>query len=178
MIDEAADATDLFQRQPELDYLEQWRTTLAAQAEQAVEESQRYLVFRLADQLFGLPSSLVIEVLSSLTVRALPNRSKEVVQGLVNLHGRLQICVSLASLLVPGQPAGVAKRLLVVNLQGDHYVTPVQDALGMHRFKAADIIQPPASARHLNGLCSLNEQMVGLLDCSSLRNTLRRNVSR
>lgn len=178
MIDQDSDASELFQRPPEADYLEQWRATLASQTQLVVEESQSYLVFRLADQVFGLSSSLVNEVLPPLPVRALPNRSQEVVQGLVNLHGRLQICVSLAALLAPGQPAGASKRLLVVNLHGDHYLTPVQDALGIHRFQAADIDQPPASARHLSGLCSLDGEMVGLLDSSSLRISLRRSVSR
>lgn len=169
----------LFDRAPDADYLRQWQATLATPAAEAALQSESYVLFRLHGQLFGLPSLSTSEVVPPRAIRAVPNRSRKLLLGLVNLHGHLELCVSLAGLLTPDSGATVTPGLfLVADLHGDSYVIPVDEVLSILRFPQKEIAPPPQASRYLSGIVVHQEELVGLIDTQSLQQTLLRGVSR
>ncbi len=127
-------------------------------------------IFRLQDEWFGLATPIFQAVTPIVPVRRIPQRSNDVLLGLVNIGGELQLCVSLAQLLglppdrtsqpvalggVTPNPAKPTKRanwtelliyprMVVIQLLGDRWVFPVDDIYGIERFPI-DRIQPAPS---------------------------------
>lgn len=80
---------------------EEWRQLLAAPALRKTNGSGvALIVFRLAGEWFGLPTSAVVEVLPLLAHHRLPHRAPPV-QGIVNVTGRITVLVSLRDLISP-----------------------------------------------------------------------------
>lgn len=174
----AEQARWLFQRVPDQEYLDSCREALA-QVPEAPTPTSSYLVFRLGKQWFGIAAGCASQVSGALEIRAVPNRSAELLLGLVNWRGRLEICVSLYPLFIPqpGRPEG-ADTFLVLELSGDLYVTPVHQVTGIGRLPHHLIERPPQAATHVSGLVHWEGELISLVDPVSLQQTLRRMVSR
>ena len=70
------------------------------------------LVFRVGEEWLALDDSVLIEVGEPRVVHRVPHRREQLLRGLVNVRGELQLCVSLAELLglTPTQAAGDRRR--------------------------------------------------------------------
>jgi chemotaxis-related protein WspD len=121
-----------------------------------------------------------------------PHRSGNILAGLVNIRGQLQLCVRLAGLLGLETPAAdspfvaPAARLLVVEHRGgrgmERWAFDVDEVAGVHRLPRQTLGSAPATvsnaAKHMTaGLFAWQDKTVGLLDEARLLNGLPRLVS-
>lgn len=116
----ASAARAFFDRPAPGGYLAEWTRWLAQsedpdahQAEQAMAGDERdrvgVLIFRLGQEWLAFRTQTVAEVTLPRPVHRIPHRSSEVLIGLVNLRGQLQLCISLSGLLGVGSPPGTSQ---------------------------------------------------------------------
>lgn len=76
----------------------------------ARREGEPVLLFRVAQEWFGLPARFVNQVAEVSTIHSLPKLRSKAVLGLANVRGQLTVCVSLAHLLdLSGPGAGASQ---------------------------------------------------------------------
>jgi chemotaxis-related protein WspD len=106
----ASAARAFFDRPAPGDYLAEWTQWLArseepggqdAGDELAAGERDRVgvLIFRLGNEWLAFRTQTIAEVTLPRPVHRIPHRSTDVLIGLVNLRGQLQLCISLSGLL-------------------------------------------------------------------------------
>jgi chemotaxis-related protein WspD len=106
----AAAARAFFDRPAPEGYLAEWTAWLAtapAPGEAPEDDASSatrgevvsLLIFRLRSEWLAVATRAVAEVTTPRPVHRIPHRSNEVLTGLVNLRGQLQLCVSLHGLL-------------------------------------------------------------------------------
>lgn len=155
-------------------YLEERTAVIAQPKEVARLGTLSVLAFRLAEERFALKTIFFQEAAEPSPVHTLPLKVNRVFRGLVNINGELLLCLSVADLLEltpegPGDTSPVVyEQMLVVAQEGQRFVFPVEQILGVHRVAPEDLREVPAtlsrSARSLTrGIFMLNGSPVGLL---------------
>jgi chemotaxis-related protein WspD len=172
----------LLEQPPPADYLERWAAQLAAPLDSDDAETLSTVVFRLAGERLALPTTAFVEAIEVRPIHRVPHRSNAVFLGLANVRGELQLCVSLAALLSiepdTGEPAR-RPRFAVIERDGQRWVFPVDELLGVHRVARQALAAPPATvsgdARALtSALFELAGGRVALLDPELVFTRLRR----
>lgn len=146
------------------------------------------LIFRIGAEWLAIATLACLEVAGIRPLHLLPHRRNAAVLGVANLRGELRVCVSLGKLLnlasssdAPAKAASRSshekERLVVVGLESGPVVFPVDEVLGVRRYRDADIHAVPAtvskaSVRYTSGLLSLESRSVGLLDAGLLSGAL------
>ncbi len=80
------------------------------------------LIFRLGEEWLAFRTLTVSEVTLPKPIHRVPHRSNVVLTGIVNLHGQIQLCVSLHGLLGASAAPGSPSRLVVLR-DGDRAET-------------------------------------------------------
>jgi chemotaxis signal transduction protein len=123
-------------------------------------------VFQLGAERFALPASAVVEITRVPVIHRLPFRSA--VTGIVNVRGRIAVCVGLEPLLSPlGSADAVDPRLIVFQVGEWLFATRVDAVDGVHRLDLGDCspIPPPEDSQKLTiGLWTLAGRSVAWLD--------------
>lgn len=156
-------------------YLEERTAVMAQQKEMARAGTLSVMVFRLANERFALKTVFFQEAAEMSPVHTLPLRVNRVFRGLVNINGELLLCLSVTDLLdltnmETDEPARtVYERMMVVCREGNRFVFPVDEILGVRRIVPEELKDVPAtlsrSARVMTrGIFLLKGQPVGLLD--------------
>lgn len=172
----ASAVRELYERDLPEDHFATW-TPLYARPVAPQEEQASFsaLVFRLGPEWLALPTAVLQEIAESRPVHSLPHRRNQVVLGLVNLNGQLELCLSLHALLGVPQDAASERerrrtypRLLLAGREGRTFAFPADEVLGTHRYGPGALREPPATlahaARYSRGLLAVEERTVGLLD--------------
>jgi chemotaxis-related protein WspD len=161
-------------------------------SEEEVEaaETVSLVIFRLGTQWFALPTQVVREAAEVRTIRSIPQRSREVLLGLVNLRGELQLCVSLKGLLgLAGECLGTwgqghhsTARLVVVEKEGDCWVFPADEVPGVFHFALGEFQELPTvpteeTTLAIKGRVCWLEKQVSYVDDTVLFDTLKRRIS-
>ena len=181
-------ARAFFDRLAPIGYLESWSGILEERGARRDQEVVSVLVFRLADEWLALPTTALVEVTKVRRCHRVPHRTGGVLEGLVNIRGQLQLCVSAQRLLGIEQAAAEPRaatgdlirvddpelrRLLVVERQGRHgpdrWVFPVEQVAGVIRVGQATLRAVPATvsqsgARFCQALFDWQGVIVGILD--------------
>jgi chemotaxis-related protein WspD len=185
-----ADAASAFLDRPAPDGYVEEMTALLAKSATAGQEAVvlSVVVFEVGDQTLAIDTRAVLEVTEPRPVHRVAHRSGRVFTGLVNIHGQLELCASLKGLLqIASEPAprpeqSSAARMLLVEHFGQRWVFDAHAVHGLHRFKAREIFDVPATALHDSAsfICKvlrLDERRVGYLDVdktfAALGRTLR-----
>ncbi|MBX9403527.1 chemotaxis protein CheW [Lysobacter sp. BMK333-48F3] len=141
----------LLERAPQAqDLCEATAEAAARHAGQAVLSGSAFL-FRLGGEWLGLDSAVVDEVIEPRSVHSLPHRRDGLVRGLVNVRGRLTVCVALESLfqLDAARAQAPARRRLVVLAQHDQRLAFEADEVhGSHRYDPAECLPVPSTVAH------------------------------
>jgi chemotaxis-related protein WspD len=150
-------ARSFFDRPAPPGYLADW-TRLLAQPEAATDcDEVSLLIFRLHGEWLALGTRVVAEVTPTRPVHRIPHRSGQVLTGLVNLRGQIQLCVSLHGLLGvdPGSEAGDAHegdgeqpalpRLVVIRRDAETWAFPADEVPGVHRLPRGGLRNVPAT---------------------------------
>lgn len=193
-------ARAFFDRLAPTGYLESWSGILEERGTTTDPEVVSVLVFRLADEWLALPAGVLVEVTKERRCHRVPHRTDGVLEGLVNIRGQLQLCVSASRLLgigtegdrgdsPPADPirtdAPELRRLLVVERQGRHgpdrWVFPVDQVAGVVRVGRAMLRAVPATvsqsgARFCQALFDWHGVVVGILDESRFLDALHDRI--
>jgi purine-binding chemotaxis protein CheW len=143
-------------------------------------EARQYLSFFLADTEYGVDILRVQEIKGWETVTALPN-TPEYVQGVMNLRGAIIPIIDLRQRfrmerLDPGPTTAVVV-LKVIHDYGSRIMGVVVDAVSdVHDVTDAELRSAPecgstASSECVQGLATVNRQMLIILDIDQLLNT-------
>jgi purine-binding chemotaxis protein CheW len=147
----------------------------APRVEAAVGQELIYLVFRLADDEFGLPIDTVVEVAQVPAQIARVPRTPKFLEGVVNLRGEvLPIVDQRRRFEMPPLDAAAGRRLVVVRTQRHRAGLIVDGIAGVLRTTADQVEPPPeltdATSRLVNGVLNLEQsrRIVLLLDPAEL----------
>ncbi|HEV2681782.1 MAG TPA: chemotaxis protein CheW [Rhodanobacter sp.] len=146
-------------------------------------------IFRLGLEWFGLPTSVVDEVVETRAIHTLPHRREGTMRGLVNVRGQLTICLALEQLFQLGAPTSpvrtrqsvLSRRLVVVAMQGHRLAFEAEEVHGSHRFDPDSLRSVPATvaksvASFTTDLLPWRDHTVGLLDAELLFHALARRL--
>lgn len=142
------------------------------------------VLFGTGSESFAIDTEAVIEVGDAVAPRRIPHRSSEVLVGLIQIQGQLELCISLCGLLSLPRPRGVPTslvRVLVASCAGQRWVFLVDSIVGIERFHRSQLVQPPATSRagqsFISGLIAYEGVLFGLLDlpavCQRVEERLR-----
>lgn len=195
-------ARTFFDRAAPEGYLESWRQILEAPEITPDSDASSVLVFRLDQEWLALPATALVEVTNPRPMHRIPHRAGTVLEGLVNIRGQLQLCVSLRGLLgldasrppaaTQDAPVGSASiggipttRMLVVERGGDRgperWVFRVDEVAGVQRVARSSLRAIPSTVSHAAGRSTLalfdwQGQVVGILDEARVFDGLRERV--
>lgn len=165
--------------------LEEAARLLATPERATSRDTASLFVFRLGGEWFGLPCGIIEEITDYRKAHSLPHRRSALVEGMVNIRGRLVVCVSLAQLLgvaeaAPGTPS--LPRLVVLQREERQLAMAVAHAHGVETYDPAAVIPPPATldmaARTFTtGMISLCGLTVARLDADLLFAKLTEELS-
>ncbi len=137
------------------------------------------LIFRLGAEWLAFRTQAVAEVTTPRPVHRVPHRSNQVLVGLVNLQGQVQLCVSLRGLLgVEGH--GTSTRLVVLRDQdrAETWAFEADEVLGVHRVQRGHLRGVPSTLVNptvgfSQAVLSWNDRSIGLLDEQRVFKALR-----
>ena len=175
---------------PPLGYMAEWQAELARPKESLKTIGQNsMMVFRLGTEWFSLPTATVNEVVDEGVVHEIPHRSGTVLRGLVNIRGKLQLCVSLHQLLGIQNTNknsseidfDVYRRMIAFGEEGSQWVFAVEEAFGSTLIEEASIQEAPASVTKVDepfikGLFLWKEQNVAILDIQMVEKGLLKQL--
>lgn len=189
----AAAARTFFDRAAPEGYLSGWIGILEESSTAHESNVESLLVFRLGAEWFALPTSVLVEVTTPRACHRIPHRVGGVLEGIVNIRGQLQLCVSAERLLGIDGPTeaanathGDAPRLLAIErrrgLPGDVWVFRVDAVAGVHRVEGSSLRMVPATvsqsgARHCRALFDWQGHVVGILDENRFFDSLHDRLS-
>lgn len=126
----------------------------------ALEQEEQLVAFRLAGETYGIPITLVHEIIRSCEVTALPCTAEHV-RGLINLRGKVVPVIDLRRRLgLPTTEETRATRIIVVELP-EGVVGMIVDAVSEVLRLPASQIEPPS-------------ELVGNLDTNLIRGVGKR----
>jgi chemotaxis-related protein WspD len=185
-----AAAASLLDVEPPRDYLAQW-TQQAAQQHQP-EDSQQIsvVIFRVGGEWLALPTPVLREIVSVRTIHSLPHRRSAAAIGLANIRGELLPCFALRTVLGLEQATdapqerqrAIAARFLVLRLDAQPAVCPVDEVHGIVRFRSIEVKPAPATVSratvaYTRAVLPWQSRTVGLLDEQLLVHTLNRSLA-
>jgi chemotaxis-related protein WspD len=152
-------------------YLARWAEQLAAPLLRDDDETVSVLIFRLHSERLALPTTACVEAIDVRRIHRVPHRSNATFLGLTNVRGELQLCVSLAALLSlsGGDDTPSRPRFAVIERDGQRWVFPVDELLGVRRIARARLTPPPATIDAdrealTDALFELDGERIALLD--------------
>ncbi len=159
-------------------YQAEWTEIVASRKQAHARTGLAAVVFRIGREWLAVPAGLVEEIVELRTVHSLPHRSSPILHGLVNIRGKLQLCVSIAELLGIKTGGGDAEkkehrsiypRMVVVRNDQHRFVFAADEVLGTHRYAEKELESLPATlsgalTKYSTGALRLGDRNVGLLD--------------
>ncbi|MBU4153210.1 MAG: chemotaxis protein CheW [Proteobacteria bacterium] len=150
------------------------------------KRTQSAFIFRAGDEWLGVTSTMIKEVVDMGPIHSIPHKSSRIFRGIVNIRGRLELCVSIGGVLriEPGtrqQGTPAPERLIVAAKDGQSIVFPVSEVMGPVLYDASILKPLPitvsgSKAVYTKGILNINDQEVGMLDDAMLFRILTRNL--
>jgi chemotaxis-related protein WspD len=177
--------SDLLNRESPPDYIEEWTELLGREKEEQNANNTSVIIFKIGREFLALRSAVFQEIINPHPVHKIPHRSNDVLLGLTNIHGELQLCFSLKALIGNNdaeQPENSSPRMLVIKKDGGCWVFPVDQVLGVFRCSDLNVQNVPVTVAKATGtftkqVIMYEQREVGLLDDELLIYTLQRRIS-
>jgi chemotaxis-related protein WspD len=181
----------LLRTKPPEGYRNELTKTLSTEKDLKPVDVKSVFVFRAGNEWLALPSDMIQEVVNMGPIHSIPNINSKVLRGLVNIHGRLQICVSIGRVLGLEKlekteeqldPDYISPERLVVVLQQNHLVAfPASEVKGAIRYTSDMIKDLPitisgSKAVYTMGILYLEGKDIGLLKDKPLFKTLTKDL--
>jgi chemotaxis-related protein WspD len=144
-------------------------------------------VFRVGADWLAMPATLVVEVAPERTVHSLPHTGSGIL-GVVNVHGSLVVCLSLAAILgldAATEDAGgrrfARERMLIVRHGDLRAACPVDEVSGIQRVEPSALVDAPPTVMGprvcVTQIWMRRDDTVGVLDETLLGQALRRSLA-
>ncbi len=180
----------LLDREVPPEFLDESTKSLAEAKETEVPDAVSLIVFRTKNEWLALKTVCMQETTNTRPVHRVPFRTNNIFQGIVNINGELLLCVSLADLIemesksedaTQSDAGAVYRRMLVISKDGERYVFPVDEVLGVRRIALSDLQGPATTmtkspSNVVAGIFNLKETKIGLLDEDKLIGALKRSL--
>jgi chemotaxis-related protein WspD len=190
----------LLDRDIPFDYLNEWTQALAEPTHSpsttlqqdslkigSAKETLSVMIFRLGNERFALPVSVLQEITRPCPIHTLPHRSNDLFLGLVNNRGEVLLCVSLTNLLGVEMPIDPTysrinlKRMIVVARQESRWIFPVDEVHRVYRCHSNEVQDAPvvvtkAYKAYTQGIIDWQHEKVNYLDADRLFNTLDHRI--
>ncbi|MDM8550475.1 chemotaxis protein CheW [Desulfobacterales bacterium HSG2] len=195
----------LLERDLPEEYKNEWTDVMAAEKEEDLPGTISVVIFRIEEEWLALPTQVLAEIIDPENLRShsLPHRNNPILIGIINVHGEIQVCVSIRELLdiesVSEEPAPdvfpikdvgnryqgadrkILKRMIVVNSEGGQWVFPVNEIYGIHRihpktFENVPVTVAKAQSTYTKGIFDWQGKHVALLDHDLLLYSLLKNI--
>jgi chemotaxis-related protein WspD len=143
--------------EPAKNYIQEWSARLAREKEARQKNTFSAVLVRLGNSRLALPSLMVREIVEVRQVHKIPHRSNDFLLGIVNIRGRLHLCVDFRTMFGL-EPVKVTKggrhysRMVVVEKDGKAWVFVVDEVISLHRFPPHQIIPLADDARSCRGI--------------------------
>jgi chemotaxis-related protein WspD len=172
-------------------YRNEWTSILSKEKDTKPVNVTSAFVFRAGNEWLALPSKLIQEVVNMGPIHSIPNINSKVLRGLVNIHGTLQICVSIGRVMnleklnkteEQLKPDYISPERLVVVLQNNQLVAfPVSEVKGTVHYTPEMIKDLPVTisgskAVYTMGILHLMGTDIGLLKDKPLFKTLTKDL--
>ncbi len=165
----------------------EWTSSFARPPEKKITTIRSAFIFRAGGEWLGLPAGLIQEVVDMGKIHSLPHKSNNVLRGLVNIRGKLEICFSIGAVLgidrfekpKTWQRYLSPERLVVAARNGQRIVFPVSEVYGTFRYAEGMLQQLPitvsgSKAAFSKGILCVEDFEVGFLNDKILFDTLMR----
>ena len=160
---------------------------VAAVPSGAGEGSLSVLTFLIGNEAFALETRAFVEVTEERKPHRVPHRTSHVFAGMVNIHGQLELCVSLVGLLETDPPAPDpnaerhARMVVMEDPRGRRWVFRADAVVGVELVQKRALGSAPSTLARKphNFVKQVFEQSgrhVGLLDAEALFAALDRSV--
>lgn len=169
------------------EYREELNQLYSTAVQEEKKLTRKAFIFRTGTDWLGIKNSLINEVVDMGPIHSIPHKSSRIFRGIVNIRGRLELCVSIGGVLKidPGPKAHdiiSPERLIVATKAGQSVVFPVSEVLGPVPYEVANLNPLPitvsgSKAVYTKGILSLEDKDVGLLDETLLFRILTRNLA-
>ena len=181
----------LLNREPPEDYKNEWTKILSQEKKEVSLNVKTAFVFRAGSEWLALPANMIHEVVHMSRIHPIPNVNNQVLRGVVNIHGKLELCVSIGRILgieklektaAADDPGYInQERLIVVKQDNDLITFPVSEVLGIIRYTPEMIKDLPVTvagskAAYTMGILSIEDKDVGLLKDKPLFKTLTKDL--
>jgi len=168
---------------------EEWTASFAAPPDTKQTTISSAFIFRAGGEWLALPAKLVQEVVDMGKIHSLPHRDNNVLRGLVNIRGKLEICFSIGAILGlnrfeedGGDKRYISpERLVVVAREEERIVFPVSEVFGTFRYPDDMLQQLPVTvsgskAAFSKGILCVRDFEVGFLDDKVLFTIMMRHL--
>jgi chemotaxis-related protein WspD len=181
----------LLRSKPPENYRSEWTKIYSTEQDIKAINVKSALVFRTGSEWLALPSHIIQEIVNMRPIHSIPNINSKALRGLVNIHGRLRICVSIGRVLGIEKlkkkedqlyPDYISPERLVVVMQENHLVAfPVSEIKGIISYSTEMIKDPPVTvsgskAVYTMGIIHLDGKDIGLLKDKPLFKTLTKDL--
>ncbi len=179
---------NLLERELPQEYKDEWGSILVKKKGKEPVGAIAVVVFRIESEWMALHAGLFAEIIEDVSIHTLPHRKTPILLGLVNVHGEIQLCVSLKHLMdLEDEPVRERekeksrKRLMVVSKDDEQWVFPVNEIYGIHHFNPGLIQNVPVTiakskSTFTEGIFKWEEKHVALLDHELLFYSLKRSL--
>ena len=170
-------------------YADEWSSLLSERKQKRSENTLSVVIFRLGSEWFSLPTLLFKQVAEQRVIHSIPTHKNNIVKGIVNVDGEIQLCFSLGSLLgisvgkehQPVVHRGLHQCIVVVERLGKKYAFPVTELRGLSRYNINDLQAVPATlsertSNYLLGVLCWEGLNVGCLNEELLFTHLDRSI--
>jgi len=144
---------ELLDQKPPDGYLDEWAEVLAKpKAAREIVGFSSVVIFRVSDEWLALPAKIVGEIVDNRVIHIVPHRTGKIFKGVVNVRGKVQLCVSLGDIigieksdLEESKDVGVYSRMFVVEWKGRRFVSIADEVFGVYLLDPDDIKKAPVS---------------------------------
>ena len=131
--------------------------------------SDRYLLFTIDENYYGLPLALALEILTMQSITKLP-RVAEYITGIINLRGKVIPVIDVRKKLgIPERPDDDSNCIIVIEIREMHVGLIVDMVSEVATVPSDKIIPPPKTiserANYISSVSQLDGKVVLNLDC-------------
>ena len=192
MESEIISANKLFDRPPDISYLEEWTQLLAHPAEKTEENKETSIVvFRLSNEWFSLSTLIFSEISVQHVINPIPCQKNSLLLGIVNLKGQLRICFSMQELLgIKKETKTFRKKILsshyprlgAISDGSSLWTFPIEEVDGIYQFDLSTMSNVPVNVlnskeNYLKGAITLNEKKIYIISEELLFQSLRSKIA-
>lgn len=187
-----ASANTLFDREPDISYLEEWAKLLAKPLEKVEDAKETSMVvFRLSNEWFSLPTLLFSEISIPHLINPIPCQKDSLVLGIVNLRGQLLVCFSMHKLLgIKEEKTNKLKhykidfhypRLGAISDENMFLTFPIDEVDGIYSIDLSQMSNIPitianSQENYLKGAIKWNEKKIYIINEEILFQNLRSKI--